>query len=112
MEGFSIASLPNSVQTVGPEDIPSRCVASPIDFIVAGSVAASGSEEHTESKHGALSTESISSSFDVCKLDGKCRAALLGWTKAADSLSDTIMHKHAADNFILFSVLLKFRFVQ
>ena len=74
-----MASLPNSDQTVGPDDIPRRCVASPI----AGSVI-SGSEAQNESKHGALSTESMISSLDVYNGERAFRNGWVFWVNPDD----------------------------
>ena len=51
---------------MGPDDIPRRWVASPMAMVGSDWISTSGSEEHTESKHGALSIDSsVISSLDV-----------------------------------------------
>jgi len=70
MDGFSIERRPNSVHTVGPDLIPRRWVASPMAWDP-GTPSGSGSEEHMESKQGALSIRSIlNASLDpyICEM--------------------------------------------
>ena len=101
MDGFSFESLPNSDQTVGPDDMPRRWVASPIAMM--GTASASGLDEHTESKQGALSTRPLISAPEAYNCECEFLKATLsfGSMNADDCDWHNMALKHAIDSLMI-----------